>query len=188
MFENYIWEVTDVDANSVTDFAMGYRTIAYLIAGDNKSKMSIVPEKPEAKGLIHFFKKDGNWAFVTEDEYEEKKSELPKLSFASRHPISDFNSKTFADLAALESQLTFAADGEPQYYAKYTLGVSDDEESTTVTASEKMAQEGGQTYDMNPVIFVRSSTPASNAFDVIQSIKLADFFEQTENENVQYTI
>ena len=93
-----------------------------------------------------------------------------------------------ADLAALESQLTFAADGEPQYYAKYTLGVSDDEESTTVTASEKMALEGGQTYDMNPVIFVRSSTPASNAFDVIQSIKLADFFEQTENENVQYTI
>lgn len=163
---------------------MTYDAVAYLITADDKPKISIVPEKPEASGLIHFYKKDGSWAFVTEEEYEEKKSELPKLSFATRHPISDFTSKTFADLVALESQMSFEADGEPQYYAKYTLGESEDESPLTVTATEKMAQEGGQTYDMNPIIFVRSSTPASNALDILPSTKLADFFELTEAENL----
>jgi hypothetical protein len=58
--------------------------------------------------LVHFYKKEGNWEFVTSDEYEEKKGVLPKLSYATRHSISDFSSKTFADLAALESSLYFS--------------------------------------------------------------------------------
>ena len=65
--------------------------------------MSIVPSKPDAAGLIHFYKKEGVWEFITAEEYEEKKAELPALSFATRHSISDLNSKIFPDLVALES-------------------------------------------------------------------------------------
>jgi len=46
-----------------------------------------------------------------------------------------------------------------------------------VTANEKEAIEGGCTQDMNPVIYIRSKCPASNAKDVIPQIKLTDFFE-----------
>jgi len=65
--------------------------------------VSIVPDKPDATGLTHFFKKDGNWAFVTDDEYDEKKVDLPDLCFATRHPISNLSDKSFADLPALQS-------------------------------------------------------------------------------------
>jgi len=100
--------------------------------------VSIVPEKPDASGLIHFYKKEGAWAFVTAEEYEEKKGDLPTLSFATRHSIENFSSKTFADLAALESQLTFSAeaDAAPEYYSKYTIS-DDDTEVRNVTATEK---------------------------------------------------
>lgn len=64
---------------------------------------------------------------MTEEELEAKKAELPKLSYATRHAIQDFNDKVFADLEALESNLAFADEGEPTYYAKYTLGVAEDE-------------------------------------------------------------
>ena len=80
---------------------MTYHSVAYLLKGDNKKQVSIVPDKPEAKGLIHFFKKDGSWNFVTEEEYEEKKGDLPRLCFATRTPIASFSDKTFPDLDAV---------------------------------------------------------------------------------------
>ena len=55
---------------------------------------SIIPDKPEATGLIHFYENGGVWKFLSEEEYEAKKGELPALSFASRHPIEDFSGKS----------------------------------------------------------------------------------------------
>lgn len=37
---------------------------------------------------------------------------------------------------------------------------------------------------MNPVIFVRTSKPCANALDILPSIKLTDFFSQTEEDEV----
>ena len=39
-----------------------------------------------------------------------------------------------------------------------------------------MAFGGSEQYDMNPVIFVRTSAPASNAFELLPSFKTTDFF------------
>lgn len=47
-----------------------------------------------------------------------------------------------------------------------------------------MARQGGQAYDMNPVIFVRTSRPCANALDILPTIKLTDFFSQTEEDEV----
>lgn len=77
MYGSCIYLITDVDAEKVTDYAVTYDSVAYLLKGDEKKSVSIVPEKPDAQGLIHFYKKDGSWVFVTQEEYEEKKGEIP---------------------------------------------------------------------------------------------------------------
>ena len=79
--------------------------------------------------------------------------------------------------------MTLSADGEPQYFSKFTIS-DNNEEVTKVTASEEMARQGGQAYDMNPVIFVRTSRPCANALDILPTIKLTDFFSQTEEDEV----
>lgn len=38
---------------------------------------------------------------MTQEEYQDKKGELPDLSFACRYPIGNFKDKTFPDLEAL---------------------------------------------------------------------------------------
>lgn len=77
MYGSCIYLITDVDAEKVSDYAVSYHSVAYLLKGEEKKTVSIVPEKPDAQGLIHFYKKDGNWVFVTQEEYEEKKGEIP---------------------------------------------------------------------------------------------------------------
>ena len=119
---------------------------------------------------------------MTEDELEAKKADLPKLTFATRHPIRDLNTKDFADLDALQSNIAFADEGEPTYYAKYTLGTSEDESVQKVTATEQMALGGSEVYDMNPIIFIRASTPIVNEHDALPQIKLTDFFSQMEED------
>lgn len=101
----HIYQIVDIDANKIADYAVTYNSVAYLVRGDNKKPISIVPENPDATGIIHFYKKkeDASWVFVTEDDYEAKKEELPKLCFATRANISEFSEKKFADLEALES-------------------------------------------------------------------------------------
>ena len=99
--EGLIHQIVDIDADKVVDFACTYSAVAYLIGGDNKSPASFVPNKPNATGLIHFYKQEGSWKYVTEDEFEAKKAELPKLTYATRHSIQGFNDKVFADLEAL---------------------------------------------------------------------------------------
>ena len=60
---------------------------------------SINPDKPQEKGLVHFYQvvteqtgEDGKpvkeWRFVSPSEYEAKKNEIPELCYASRHPIN----------------------------------------------------------------------------------------------------
>ena len=68
MYGETIYQIIDVDAEKVVDFACSYSAVAYLIGGDNKKPASFIPDKPDATGLIHFYKKEGSWNFVTEEE------------------------------------------------------------------------------------------------------------------------
>jgi hypothetical protein len=106
---NYIGKFEGFKANKVVDFAVGKDSAFFIIGGEKPIVQSIIPEKPEATGLIHFYKKQGveDWSFMTEEEYKTKKDELPPLSFATRHPIADFKDKDFPDLEALTEQVAF---------------------------------------------------------------------------------
>jgi hypothetical protein len=39
--------------------------------------------------MLHCYKKGDEWKFVTEDEYEQKKNELPDICWAFKCPIKD---------------------------------------------------------------------------------------------------
>ena len=73
--------------------------------GADKPPPSIIPDKPDETGLIHFYKLDNEWKFLTSAEYEEHKAELPPLSFATRHPIGSFMDKSFPDLEELTAKV-----------------------------------------------------------------------------------
>lgn len=155
---------------------------------DNKIPVSIIPDKPEAKGMIHFYKKDDEWKFVSQDEYEEKKGELPKLCFATHQSISDFKNRPWADLDSLAAQVD-VSDGEPYYFTKYVQGLPDSE-------SEKerfsMCPEGqfleNSMKEINPLIYVRTSGPSNSCLNVLPTFKLTDYFELEESNNSDIAI
>lgn len=181
---------TEITPEKVADYALTKNVIAFIMKGETKKPVSIVPSKPDATGLIHFFKQGEKWEFVTEDEYEAKKNEIPQLSFASRHPIADFSQKTFADLNELQSGLEFEGEGEPTYYSRYTSGNSEDEKAKEVSATEKEALEGGQTFDLDPVIFIRSARPLKKACEGLPTLKLSDYFQHPSDkeEGLEFAI
>ena len=56
---------------------------------DGASK-SIIPDKPQAKGIVHVYKKDDAWQYVAEEDYKESFGSLPDLSLVIRQPIENF--------------------------------------------------------------------------------------------------
>ena len=83
----------DVDGAKVVDFACSRDGTCIIQEGEKANMPSIIPDKPDATGLIHFYKSGDEWKFLTEEEYEAKKGELPALSFACRNVIEEFKEK-----------------------------------------------------------------------------------------------
>lgn len=57
-----------------------------------------LPDGRKVNGLLHFYKKNNEWVFVTEDEYEVQRSQLPPLTFATWCPIENMDARTWHDL------------------------------------------------------------------------------------------
>lgn len=58
---------------------------------DDDKDVSIDPDNPKAKGLIHFYQNEAKeWKFVTQEQYEAQKDSLPNVCFATRHPMKSF--------------------------------------------------------------------------------------------------
>lgn len=191
VYNKCIYQIVDIDAAQVADYAVTYNSVTFILKGGQKKPQSIVPEKPDATGLVHFYKSGTEWNYVTADEYEAKKDELPAVCFATHHPIADFANKKFPEISGLEAALNTAdaaTDSKAEYYAKYTIS-EEDSEVRHVTATESQALNGGCVHDMNPVLYIRSKKPASNAKDVIPQVKLTDFFERVEkDESIAFDI
>jgi len=54
-----------VNASQIASFACTFDASYFVMKSDNKIPVSIIPDKPEAKGMIHFYKKDDEWKFVS---------------------------------------------------------------------------------------------------------------------------
>jgi hypothetical protein len=98
VYKSSVYLMTDVDADSVASFACTYDAVFFVMKDNSKKPVSIIPNKPEAAGLIHFYKEGDEWRYVEESEYEDKKGDLPPMCFATRSPIANFGEKHFMDL------------------------------------------------------------------------------------------
>lgn len=88
----------------ILDFAAGTDVSLVVVDGPtdkftDRLYRHELPDGRTARGLIHFYKQGDEWHFVTEDEYEQKKHELPALCFATKCPISGIADRSWLDLA-----------------------------------------------------------------------------------------
>lgn len=98
-------EVTSFKNFEIVDFAAGYRSSYVIIKGDEDPLSGVHEHEIDGikhKGLLHFYQNNlKQWVFIPESDYEARKSELPPLTFATKYPISNFESREFPDLQAL---------------------------------------------------------------------------------------
>lgn len=98
----------NIDTNSVADFAYS-REATFLISRKSVEKLpSLISEEPDYRGLVSFYKKKGDWQYFkhnAQGDLEEVDGGAPSISFATRHPIKDWDAikDTMPDLLKLES-------------------------------------------------------------------------------------
>jgi len=54
-------------------------------------KPSVMPNEPNNRDLVHFYKKGQEWFFVSQEKYTIERDNIPLICFATRHPIKDFS-------------------------------------------------------------------------------------------------
>jgi hypothetical protein len=100
--EKPLREIKTFNGRDLVDFVAHDSSSVVILAGGATAVDSLyahtLPDGKQVRGLLHFFKRDGEWHFIPEDEYEARKSELPDLSFAIKCPIEDLTSLEWPDL------------------------------------------------------------------------------------------
>ena len=161
----------------------------------------VLPEGRKAKGLLHLYKKGDQWQYVTEEEYEAKKSELPDLCFAVRCPIADVPSKEWPDLSALASevlgdQITSGevvhegfheskTEGDvkgPLYYCRTLIN----HEEIEVSHSERTVKVE-DIHGLNPLIYIRVAKAMKKGAK-LPSIALEKFYAQDSRHGIDIEI
>jgi hypothetical protein len=106
--EKPLREIKTFSDRMLVDFVAHDSSVVILAGGatavDNLYAHTL-PNGKQVHGLLHFFKRGGEWHFIPQDEYEARKSELPDLSFAIKCPVEDFTSLEWPDLDALAKEV-----------------------------------------------------------------------------------
>ena len=55
----------DYKMSDVISFSCGRCSTTFIIAGEKNTTPSIIPGKPNEEGLVHFYKKDNEWKFIS---------------------------------------------------------------------------------------------------------------------------
>ena len=179
------------------------------------------PQNSNAAGLLHFYQEehpermiDGKkakvWKFLTEEQYEEKKDELPDVCFATHHYIkgladsvqkvhegtasdSEWVYKGLPDLAETPVEHSGAAehtskttnsnvviDSASPLYYSFTSMGGFNEKK--VYATEKEALAGGQDWDVNPVVYYRVKKPVTS-LENLPVLNMDTLYERQESED-----
>ena len=69
--------------------------------------ISIIQDREKPSGLTHVYKEGSEWKFIPENEFEQRKGELPGLSLAIRYPFANFKEKQgeLPDLIELQEKI-----------------------------------------------------------------------------------
>jgi hypothetical protein len=102
-------EIVSYKGREIVDFIAHKYSTLLILGGAKKFDINRsvhhLPGDKSATGLIHFYKKGDEWVFLSEDEYKEKKNEIPDICFATKYPIDDIPSKEWPDLVALAQEV-----------------------------------------------------------------------------------
>ena len=64
--ERIIVKLEGFDSSRVLDFACGKRSTMIIMKGNEEAEKSIIPNEPGAKGLVHVYKQDDEWKYISE--------------------------------------------------------------------------------------------------------------------------
>lgn len=100
----------------IQDFSASAKYSLVIIKGEEKPEVGLyeheLADGSKAKGILHFYKKEGKWHYVSQEDYEAKKDSLPDLCLAIKCPITDLEQKDFPDLEKLSKEVFAAADAK----------------------------------------------------------------------------
>ena len=127
---------------------------------------SMDPENPTTEGILHFYQEehpekeiDGKkvklWKFVTAENYEEHKSSLPDLCFASRHPIKELAESLKKIHNSTASNSDWLYSGLPDLQAlsaEVTVDSAATEHSSKTSSTNESVQADSPLYYSNSVI------------------------------------
>jgi hypothetical protein len=196
--ENAFRKIQIFDDRKIVDFhAHNAYSSVVILEGDSAAYSHTLPDKSVVKGLLHFYKgKDNLWKFLSEDQYQDKKDELPGLSFAIKCPIKDIPSLEWPDLEALEKEIVdqeapkadklvhkqFSSIEGPLYYSKCII--NNEEIEITQSASTIFSE---TKHDLNPIIYLRINKPLKQDC-VMPSISLEKYYKQGESHGIALEI
>jgi hypothetical protein len=184
-----------VDRKVISFLAHDKDASVVLLDGDVQDNLGLyhhqLPGLKEATGLVHFYKTADKWTYLSQDEYQAKKAELPAISFVIRCPIKDIENKEWPDLDKLTKdlledksvsldELTHANfkssfDEQPVKGALYYSKCLINNEEIEVCHSESSVQNEDR-HSVNPHIFLRISRQVKEGV-IIPSFDLAKFYD-----------
>ena len=204
MIKKTLYKLDQISASNLLAFDCGKHMTMFLNKPIEKVN-SIIPGRETSSGLTHAYKDGQRWNFIAQDEYDERKGELPGLSFAFQYPFSSFEQKALAlpdltelitkigidEAAATHGDLKSNASGEsigkdePLYCSVTKINGKEQK----VYLNETEVAQSDSPYRCNPLIFYRVSQPAKDITKLPQ-INLTKFYEQSksEDEQIKFTI
>lgn len=103
-------EIPTFSDTKILDFACSERASLVIIEGETGKPAEqlykhSLPNGVDCSGLVHLYKKDGKWTYVSQPDYEAKKAELPDLCIAIKCPIQGIEEREWPDLDALTEEM-----------------------------------------------------------------------------------
>lgn len=150
----------------------------------------------KSNGLLHFYKKDDQWHFVSSADYEAKKTELPDLCFAIKCPIEKISEKEWPDLLALaddvldkeatsvEHETKDSISDEvikgPRYHTRCQIN----HEEIEVNHSESQVTLDSK-YSIHPLIFYRLAKPLKKEKE-LPPFDLTKFYKTDSKHHIDF--
>jgi hypothetical protein len=198
--ESLVMLSNKIPHGDVADFACSFEASFIIISKSVEVLPSIVPDEPENRDLVHFYKQRGQWNIIKDEEFQMHQDRLPDICFATRHPIKDFDAikdnlnfipnlediisrgvKANKNAAFRDVKTTLKNEviqGQSLYYAKYIVNGEVKEVYSTIDE----AREGGNVFDMTPIIFYVMRGPIVELKD-LPLLDQTKLFHRVESPN-----
>lgn len=198
-------EIPTFSDREVADFTAHDCSSLVILTGSDSPASDlynhVLPDGSKSKGLLHFYKRGDKWEFLSQEQYEAKKGDLPDICFAIKNPIADIPSKEWPDLEALakeilEDQIPSGelkhegfADGKtgedikgPLYFSRCLINHEEIESQHSETSIKLDDQNS-----LNPLVYIRIAKKMKKDAK-LPSISLEKYYSQDSRHGLDMEI